>query len=216
MPDSRSLFVPRAVAVVGAACVLTAGLAGCATHSAAAVDPVAKAAAGSSTPADAPPSTSPASGSSVSVPSAGSSAPTIPASATPTTAPAACASATGSLPGSSITVCPAAAPVGAVVHITIKNCTVVDPGAGLPVMAAADLMFLGDSWLGTGGGGNNVPFSPRTGSTQATANFTIPATYTGGTEKAGPYPTLRTTPGRYEFATDPAGQCAVRFEVTAS
>lgn len=142
-------------------------------------------------------------------------------SATSTTSAAGtgCASAKGSLAGGSITICPAAAPVGAVVHITIKNCTTVDPAAGLPELAAASLAFLGpNSWLGTnGGGGANVPFSPRTGSTQATAAFTIPATYTGGNENGGAYPTLKTTPGTdYTFTTDPAGECTIHFTVTGS
>ena len=94
----------------------------------------------------------------------------------------------------------------------------MDPSAGLPETAAAGLFFLGpDSWLGTnGGGGANVPFSPRVGSTQATATFTIPATYTGGNENGGAYPTLKTTPGTgYVFATDPAGECTIHFTVTA-
>lgn len=141
------------------------------------------------------------------------------AASTASSAGTGCASATGALAGSSITVCPAAAPVGAVVHVTIKGCTLVDPAAGLPEMAAVDLDFLGPaSWLGTdGGGGANVSFSPRTGSTQATATFTIPATYTGGNENGGAYPTLKTTPGTgYSFETDPAGECNIHFTVTAS
>jgi hypothetical protein len=115
-------------------------------------------------------------------------------------------------------VCPDAAPVGGVVHVTVKGCASVDPAAGLPELAAAALFFLGpDSWLGTdGGGGANVPLYPRTGSTEATATFTIPATYTGGNEKGGPYPTLTVTPGtHYNFVTDPAGECNVPFTVTA-
>jgi hypothetical protein len=172
-------------------------------------------------------SSAPAATKSSSEPTAAASASALPATthaAAPTTASSSaagtgCASAKGSLAGSSITVCPAAAPVGAVVHITIKDCTTVDPAAGLPEMAAASLSFLGpNSWLGTnGGGGANVPFSPRTGSTQATAAFTIPATYTGGNENGGAYPTLKTTPGTdYTFTTDPAGECTIHFTVTGS
>jgi hypothetical protein len=102
------------------------------------------------------------------------------------------------------------------VHITIKGCAPVDPTAGLPKTAAADLHFLGPgSWLGTdGGGGANVPFSPLTGSTEAAATFTVPATYVGGIEKPGPYPILSTSPGSYVFATDPAGICTIHFTVT--
>jgi hypothetical protein len=105
------------------------------------------------------------------------------------------------------------------VHVTIKNCAPVNPSAGLPEVAAASLSFLGPkSWLGTdGGGGANVPFTPRTGTTQATATFTIPATYTGGNENGGPYPTVKTTPGTsYVFTTEPAGECSVHFTVTGT
>jgi hypothetical protein len=108
-------------------------------------------------------------------------------------------------------VCPDAAPVGGTVRITLKGC------AGSQERPAADLDFLGpNSWLGTGGGGGkNVPFSPTTGSEEATATFVIPATYTGGNEKPGPYPTLPTRPGSYNFITDPAGECNIPFTVTA-
>lgn len=109
-------------------------------------------------------------------------------------------------------VCPDEAPVGGTVQITIKGC------AGPQELPAASLAFLGpNSWLGTGGGGGkNVPYSPETGSQEATATFVIPATYIGGNEKAGPYPTLRTLPGSYSFVTDPAGACNIPFTVTAS
>ena len=84
-------------------------------------------------------------------------------------------------------------------------------------MPAAGLFFLGpNSWLGTnGGGGKYVPYSPATGSREATTTFVIPATYTGGNQK-GPYPTLKTKPGSYDFVTDPAGECTVPFTVTAA
>jgi hypothetical protein len=112
-------------------------------------------------------------------------------------------------------VCPDADPVGSVVHVTIKGCA--PTGSGLPDLPAADLHFLGPkSWLGTnGGGGVNVPFSPTTGF-EATATFTIPATYTGS-EENGTYPAVPVTPGtRYAFMTDPAGECSVPFTVTGS
>jgi hypothetical protein len=116
-----------------------------------------------------------------------------------------------------ITVCPAAAAVGGVVHVTIENCTTVDPAAGLSEVAAASLSFLGpESWLGTnGGGGANVRFSPAIGSAQATATFVVPATYIGGNKTGGIYPKEKTTPGTdYTFATDPAGECTIHFTVT--
>lgn len=141
-------------------------------------------------------------------PSAATAAPTVPPGS-------GCATTAGhdGVSGSSITVCPDAAPVGSVVHVTIKGCA--PTGAGLPDLPAADLHFLGpDSWLGTnGGGGANVPFSPKTG-LEATATFTIPATYTGS-EKNGTYPAVPVTPGtQYAFTTDPAGECSVPFTVT--
>ena len=65
------------------------------------------------------------------------------------------------------------------------------------------------------GGGVNIKFAPQTGH-EATATFTVPATYTGGNEN-GPYPTLTTKPGSgYEFVTDPAGECGVHFTVLSS
>ena len=111
----------------------------------------------------------------------------------------------------SITVCPDQAPVGGTVHVTIKGC------AGSEDFPAAGLFFLGpDSWLGTNGGfGKDVPYSPETGSREATATFVIPASYTGGNENGLPYPTLPTRPGLYHFITDPAGDCSVPFTVTA-
>lgn len=175
-------------------------------------------------PTSAPPSASaaapPPSESATTTPSSApsTSAPVSATNTTTGTATSGCASAAGALPGSSITVCPAAAPVGGVVQITIQGCAPVDPSADLPEVAAADLQFLGpQSWLGTGGGGGaHVPFSPPTGSTKATATFTIPATYTGGNETSANYPTLTTTPGTdYTFTTDPAGECNVPFTVLA-
>jgi hypothetical protein len=161
-------------------------------------------------------SASPSAAAITSAPAAPTTAPGTGPSAPPTSI-VGCTSASGSDPGSLITVCPGAAPVGAVVHLTIKNC-----GGGLPDVAAADLHFLGPaSWLGTdGGGGATVPFAPRSGSTEATATFTIPATYTGGNENLSSdsaYPTVETTPGTgYTFTTNPAGGCNVDFTVTAS
>ena len=141
----------------------------------------------------------------------------LPATSAPVSTTAGCASSPvapggGGQAGGSITVCPDAAPVGGVVHVTIVGCA--PTGSGQPDLPAAGLFFLGpNSWLGTnGGGGAAVHFAPTTGH-QATATFTIPATYTGGNEN-GPYPTLATKPGNgYQFVTDPAGDCNVRFTV---
>ena len=210
----------KSTATLGAACALTAVLAACTSNSPAASSPVA------SSPAATVPvtTTQPATPSASSSPAATPPAATPPDAATPVAvAPVAtspgpgtlatgCATREGSLPGSSITVCPDAAPVGGVVHVTVKGCA--------PAAPAAALVFLGPgSWLGTdGGGGANVTFYPRTGSAEAAATFTIPATYTGGNEneKGGNYPTLTVKPGTsYDFVTDPAGGCNVPFTVTA-
>ena len=113
----------------------------------------------------------------------------------------------GSL-ASSITVCPGRAAVGAVVHIALQNCNT-------PSRAPAALVFLGpSSWIGSGGGGNPVPFK-MVGGDRFTATFTIPATYVGGETGTFPNPTLPVRPGdHYAFATYPAGICDVPFTVT--
>lgn len=210
----------RSIAFLVTAGAAVVVLAGCASNAPASSTP----AAAATSPATAPSVTGPATATPTApatsataapaTPTATASAAPVTASAPATTSPAAgCATAAGALAHSSIAVCPAAGAVGSVVHVTIKNCA--PTGSGLPDLPAADLHFLGPkSWLGTnGGGGATVPFSPRTGS-EATATFTIPATYTGGNEN-GPYPTLNVTPGTgYEFITDPAGECHVPFTVT--
>jgi len=212
----------RSVAILAAACVATAALAACTANAPASVNPssvhkatvtpttpVAAPAASTSPTAAAPATSAPATAASA-APAAAASAPSASASAV-AVATDGCATMTQSLPVASITVCPDQAPVGGTVHITIKGC------AGSEDFPAAGLYFIGpDSWIGTdGGGGKNVPYSPETGSREATATFVIPASYTGGNEKGGPYPTLPTRPGRYVFVTDPAGECNVPFTVTA-
>lgn len=225
------MSAPRSAAVLVAGCAAVTMIAACgskasiaASASSASGPAKAKATASAVTSPPAKPSASSAAAPSVTAPSAIASAtPTASAPVAVSPAPAkespsaGCATAKGyGFTGSWITVCPAAGPVGSVVHVMIKDCVPAAPGVeGIP---AASMSFLGPkSWLGTnGGGGANVPFSPRTGST-ASATFVIPATYTGGNEKPGPYPTLKTRPGTgYEFITDPSGECAVRFTVTAS
>jgi hypothetical protein len=219
----------RSAAIVVMACAATAALAACqpntpvAARSSSALNtaPTAPAAASVATapstpvPAVSPitaPSTTATVTSSAPAPAVSLSAPAM--SSAPAPAPS-CASAPGDdIPDSSITVCPDAGPVGSVVHVTIKHCS--PTGNGLPDIPAAALFFLGPkSWLGTNGGsGAYVPYSPQTGP-QATATFTIPATYIGGNQH-GAYPTLSVTPGTgYAFATDPAGACHAAFTVTA-
>ena len=162
--------------------------------------------------------------------SAGHQSPTVTASAghqSPTASPGPTGSATPPSPGggcasqshpanfvfsgspaSSITVCPGRAAVGAVVQITLQGCNT-------PPRAPAALVFLGpSSWIGSGGGGNPVPFK-MVGGDRFTATFTIPATYVGGETGALPNPTLPVRPGdHYAFATYPAGICDVPFMVT--
>jgi hypothetical protein len=215
----------RSVAILVAAFAAAALLAACTAHAPPAsvnppsvpkapVTPTAPVAApsASTSPATAAPATSAPVATASATPPATASAPSTPSpfSSGVAVATNGCATMTQSLPVASITVCPDQAPVGGTVHITIKGC------AGSEDFPAAGLYFLGpDSWLGTdGGGGKNVPYSPETGSREATATFVIPASYTGGNEN-GPYPTLLTRPGRYVFITDPAGECYVPFTVTA-
>lgn len=208
MPTSKSPSPRRLVAALGAACALTAVVAACSSGAPTTPSPAAspqKATAQSSVRAVAPSSTVPP----ATAPVAKASAP---ASTTAGCASSPVAPGEGGQTSGSITVCPDAAPVGGVVHVTIEGCAPTGPG--LPDVPAAALFFLGpDSWLGTnGGGGADVNFVPQTGH-QATATFAIPATYTGGNEN-GPYPTLITKPGKsYEFVTDPAGECTVHFTV---
>jgi len=220
----------RSSAIVVIACAATAALAACqpntpvAARSSSALKtaPTAPAAASAATAPSTPaPATSPTSAPSTTAPvrsstSAPAVSPSAPAAASSAPAPTrSCASAPGAdIPDSSITVCPDAGPVGSVVHVTINHCA--PTGNGLPDLPAAGLFFLGPkSWLGTnGGGGAFVRYSPQTGH-QATATFTIPATYIGGNQH-GPYPTLRVTSGTgYTFTTDPAGECNIAFTVTA-
>ena len=214
----------RSVAILVAACAAAAMLAACTANAPASVNPPSAhkapvtptapvaAPSASTSPATAAPATSAPVATASATPPATASAPSTPSpfSSGVAVATNGCATMTQSLPVASITVCPDQAPVGGTVHITIKGC------AGSEDFPAAGLYFLGpDSWLGTdGGGGKNVPYSPETGSREATATFVIPASYTGGNEN-GPYPTLLTRPGRYVFITDPAGECYVPFTVTA-
>ena len=219
----------RSAAIVVIACAATAAIAACgpntpvAAQSASALTtaPTAPAAASAATaPSTRVPATSPTTaGSTTASATPSASAPAVSPSApgmssAPAPAPS-CASKPGAdIPDSSITVCPDAGPVGSVVHVTIKHCS--PTGNGLPDLPAAALFFLGpNSWLGTnGGGGAFVRYSPQTGP-EATATFTIPATYIGGNQH-GPYPTLQVKPGSgYQFATDPAGECNIAFTVTA-
>ena len=218
----------RSAAIVVIAAAAAAALAACGPNTPAAVPsssalntaPTAAASAATApstavsatSPITAPSTTAPVT-SSASAPAVSPSAPAALSSA-PAPTPSCVSKAGAGIPDSSITVCPDSGPVGSVVHVTIKHCS--PTGNGLPDIPASALFFLGPkSWLGTnGGGGAFVRYSPQTGP-QATATFTIPATYIGGNQH-GPYPTLKVTPGTgYEFATDPAGECNIVFTVTA-
>lgn len=217
----------QSAAIVVIACAATAALAACqpntpaAARSSSALNTAPTAAPAATAPSTPVPAASPTTALSTTAPvTSSASAPAVSPSAraalssAPAPAPS-CASVPGDdIPDSSITVCPDAGPVGSVVLVTIKHCS--PTGNGLPDLPAAGLFFLGPkSWLGTNGGsGAYVRYSPETGP-QATATFTIPATYIGGNQH-GAYPTLPVTPGTgYEFATDPAGECHVAFTVTA-
>jgi hypothetical protein len=147
------------------------------------------------------------------------SSPVKPASAVPVAsptrpAPKGCASQSypagfeGRSVASSIIVCPARAPVGAVVHITLQGCDA-------PPRVAVSLEFLGPtSFIGSSGGGDGVPWKDI-GGDRATATFKIPRSYLGGELGTSPNPTLAVRPGdHYSFATYPAAECDVGFTVT--
>ena len=207
MATLKSLCGLRSVTTFVAACALIAVVAGCSSSAptSSSLASAQMATTQSSAPAAAPSSATP----SATAPVAGSAAA---ASATAGCRSSPVAPADGVQEGGSITVCPDAAPVGGVVNVTIAGCSPM--GSGLPDLPAAGLFFLGPgSWLGTNGGGGAVfKFAPQAGR-QATATFTVPATYTGGSE-IGPYPMLATKPGSgYKFVTDPAGECSVHFTV---
>jgi hypothetical protein len=104
------------------------------------------------------------------------------------------------------TVCPAAAPVGAIVTIT------ADTKCGAGPRGPAALVFLGPkAYIGSGGAGDPVPSFTNT-ATGFTATFQIPDTYVAG---GNTQPTLPVLPGTgYSFATYPAAGCQIAFTVT--
>jgi hypothetical protein len=155
-----------------------------------------------------------------SAPSTSHPATSHPATSHPATTPPAPASATSSAPpptpaasdcsretvlGGTFMVCPGSAPVGATV--TISSNTLCQAGPG----SEPTLVFLGPAaFIGSGGGGNEVPVTKA--GAGFTATYRIPATYTKGGNKN---PQLPVTPGSgYSFATYPAGACDTAFTVT--
>ncbi len=107
--------------------------------------------------------------------------------------------------GGTFKVCPGAAPVGATVTITSDTTCQAGPGS------EPTLVFLGPkSYIGSGGGGNEVPIT-KTGK-GFTASYRIPASYVSGGNHNR---TLPVTPGTgYSFATYPAAGCDTPFTVT--
>jgi WD40-like Beta Propeller Repeat len=109
-------------------------------------------------------------------------------------------------PTGKITVCPDAGPVGSLVTVSGDGCH--NPGDQTQLVE-----FLGPTdYIGTGGGGVGFQL-PVDLSGHFYGTFRIPATYTGGGDKANPV--LPTRPGLYHFGTYPLGACWVNFIVTA-
>ena len=103
----------------------------------------------------------------------------------------------------SITVCPAAAPVGAVVRVFGRGCHT--PGSRT-VLA----VFLGPrAWVGSAGGGVSIDIPVV--QDRFSVAFRIPATYQAGGDTRRLVPVV---PGSgYAFAVYPAAECLVDFTV---
>jgi hypothetical protein len=97
------------------------------------------------------------------------------------------------------------------VHISAKTL------CGAPNLRALTVVFLGpQAYVGSGGGGEEVPRPYRAVGAGFEVSYRIPRTYVAGAQ-VGKSPTpVAVTPGAgYSFATYPAGGCTVRFTVTA-
>jgi hypothetical protein len=149
------------------------------------------------TPSARPPATTPA------------SSPQPATSPVPAPSPSAtasgCSEAASALGGGTLMICPGAAPVGATVTITSNTTCGAGPGSE-PL-----LTFLGPkAYIGSGGGGEVVPFTKA--GKGFTATYRIPSTYMGG---GNVNPMLPVVPGSgYSFATYPASGCEIPFTVT--
>lgn len=133
------------------------------------------------------------------------SAPHTPKPSPKPTGPA-CATGANHSTTSTLTVCPAAAKVGDSVTITATGT------CGAKNVQWLTLVFLGPkSYVGSGGGGNEVPITATP--TGFSAHFTMPATYTGAST-SGPSQQYPVGPGgRYVFTTYPTGLCSVPITI---
>lgn len=178
------------------------------THSSADRSPSASDAPSPSPTATDPSPTAPpaASTASAGTPSPVAVSPSRPATITaPAPAPAGspCAGQNGD--GGNLTVCPASGPVGTAVTLSSDQLC----GASTPDGVVA--VFLGpQAYVGSGGGGNQVPGPYQAKGHGFTVSYRIPASYqTSGGQAAA------VGPGAVTFATYPAGLCSVPFTVTA-
>lgn len=107
-------------------------------------------------------------------------------------------------------VCPGSAPTGATVRISAKAL------CGAPYVRNLTIVFLGPkSYVGSGGGGNEVPRPYRAVGGGFEVSYRIPRSYvTGAQGGTSPAPIAVTPGGGYSFATYPAGGCTVRFTVS--
>lgn len=108
-------------------------------------------------------------------------------------------------------VCPGAAPVGATVRISAPTL------CGAPDLRNLTVVFLGpQAYVGTGGGGNEVPKPYRAVGGGFEVSFRLPRSYAAGAEDGKTSTSVAVTPGSgYSFATYPAGGCTVPFTVSA-
>lgn len=79
------------------------------------------------------------------------------------------------------------------------------------------VVFLGPrAYVGSGGGGNEVPKPYRAVGKGFEVSYRVPRSYVAGAEDGKRSRSFAVTPGAgYSFATYPAGGCTVRFTVSA-
>lgn len=163
----------------------------------------------SDAPSPSPSATDPASA----APPAPSVPPTATASAGASPARPSTSPTSGSTPARStcaigdgtLTVCPASGPVGT--EVTLSS----DQLCGASTPSGVVAVFLGpQAYVGSGGGGSQVPGPYQAKGHGFTVTYRIPASYqTSGGQSAA------VGPGAVTFATYPAGLCSVPFTVTA-
>jgi hypothetical protein len=109
-------------------------------------------------------------------------------------------------------VCPGSASASTTVTISAPTL------CGAASLDNLTVVFLGPtSYVGAGGGGDQVPTPYHAKGTGFEVTYPIPSSYYSGEQPGGKSPApVAVTPGTgYSFATYPAGGCTVRFTVTA-